>query len=364
MRLNSRLQATTSLTFATLLIAGLAAPGTLAAPKDLYQVNPLVSDGSQQSESIDPNLKNAWGIAATATSPWWVSSNLPNLATLYNGAGEAQQLLVQIPGSPTGIVSNPGVAFPVTDGVNTGSSIFLFATLEGRIVGWNPGVGTGAPSTQAFVIVDRSSVEAVYTGVAAATTVSGDRLYAADLHNARIDVFDGSLSPVVMQGAFVDPKLPEGYAPFNVQVLQGRVFVTYAQVDPGTGEEITGKGLGIVDVFTTEGALLARVATKGQLNAPWGMAIAPQGFGKHSGELLIGNFGDGQIQAFKMSDDMQKFSPAGVLRDASNKTIEIEGLWGIGFGNGAQAGPSTTLFFAAGPNAETAGVFGSIELVP
>lgn len=363
MRKSSRLTVTASLAAAALMSAGLAGPALLAAPRDTYQVNALVSDGSQ-AESIDPNLKNAWGIAATATSPWWVASNLPNLATIYNGAGEAQQLVVQIPGSPTGNVANPGTAFPVTDGVNTGSSIFMFATLEGRIVGWNPGVGTGSPSTQAFVIVDRSNLGAVYTGLAAATTVSGDRLYAADFHNARIDVFNGALAPVLEPGAFVDPKLPDGYAPFNVQVLNGRVFVAYAKVDPGTGEELKGQGLGIVSVFETDGDFLARVGAHGQLNAPWGMAIAPEGFGKYSGNLLVGNFGDGRIQAFKMSSDLQSFSPAGMLRDESNKQIAIDGLWGIGFGNGAQSGLTTTLYFAAGPNDETAGLFGSIELTP
>jgi uncharacterized protein (TIGR03118 family) len=365
MRKSLRLTVTASLAAAALMSAGLAGPTLLAAPRDTYQVNALVSDGSQ-AESIDPNLKNAWGIAATPTSPWWVSSNLPNLATIYNGAGVAQQLVVQIPGSPTGIVANPDPdnTFLVTDGVNTGSSIFIFATLEGRIVGWNPGVGTGSPSTTAFEIIDRSNLGAVYTGLAAATTVSGDRLYAADFHNARIDVFDGTLAPVLEPGAFVDPKLPSGYAPFNVQVLNGRVFVAYAKVDPGTGEELTGQGLGIVDVYETDGDFLARVGAHGQLNAPWGMAIAPEGFGKYSGNLLVGNFGDGRIQAFKMSDDLQSFSPSGVLRDETNKQIAIDGLWGIGFGNGTQSGLQTTLYFAAGPNDETAGLFGSIELTP
>src|SRR5262245_6242888 len=219
-----------SLTLAALLTASLAGSAVLAAPRDTYRVNALVSDGSQ-AESIDPNLKNAWGIAATATSPWWVSSNLQNVSTLYNGAGVAQQLVVQIPGSPTGIVANPGTAFPVTDGTNTGSSVFLFATLEGRIAGWNPGVPPSGPSAQAFVIVDRAASGAVYTGVAAATTALGDRLYAADFAHARIDVFDGTLTPVLVPGAFVDPKLPTGYAPFNVRVLNGRVFVAYAKVD-------------------------------------------------------------------------------------------------------------------------------------
>jgi len=364
MKMSSRLSATIPLTLSSLLFAGLAGPATLAAPRDTFSVRALVSDGSQQTESTDPNLKNAWGLAATATSPFWVSSNLPNLSTIYNGDGVAQQLLVQIPGSPTGIVANPGTGFSVTDGTNTGSAIFLFATLEGRIAGWNPGVPPTNPSTMAFVVVDRSTDGAVYTGIAAATTAAGDRLYAADFAHARIDVFDGSMNPVVDAAAFVDPRLPAGYAPFNVQAMNGRIFVAYAKVDPGTGDEIKGQGLGFVNVYETDGRLVARVAAHGQLNAPWGMAIAPQGFGKYSGNLLVGNFGDGGIQAFKMSDDMRSFSPAGMLRNESNKQIAIDGLWGIAFGNGAQAGPTTALFFAAGPLDETAGLFGKIELAP
>jgi len=364
MRKSVRVPGTTSLALAALVAASLAGPAVLAAPRDTYHVNALVSDGSSQTESTDPNLKNAWGIAATATSPWWVSANLTNVSTLYNGAGEAQQLVVQILGSPTGVVANPGTAFPVTDGTNTGSARFIFATLEGRIVGWNPGVPPNNPSTETFILADRSSVGAVYTGIAAATTVAGDRLYAADFHNARIDVFDGTNTAIVVEGAFVDPKLPAGYAPFNVQALNGRIFVAYAKVDPGTGEETKGNGLGVVDVFDTDGQFVARVGAHGQLNAPWGLAIAPAEFGKYSGNLLVGNFGDGRIQAFRMSDDMRAFSPAGVLRDDTNKQIVIDGLWGIGFGNGAASGLPNTLYFAAGPNDESAGLFGSIVLAP
>jgi uncharacterized protein (TIGR03118 family) len=230
--------------------------GPRGPARQTFRVNALVSDEGSQTESTDPNLKNAWGIAATATSPWWVSDNLTNLSSLYNGAGEAQQLLVTIPGSPTGIVANPTTAFPVTDRTNTGSSVFIFATLEGRIAGWNPGVPPTNPSTMAFVIIDQSDAGAVYTGVAAATTGNGPRLYAADFANARIDVFDGDLNPVVVPGAFVDPKLPSGYSPFNVQALNGRIFVAYAKVDPGTGEETKGQGLGVVDVFDTQGQFI------------------------------------------------------------------------------------------------------------
>ena len=338
--------------------------GASAAPRDTFQVQPLTSNGSQSGTQADANLVNAWGLAASPTSPWWVSSNGMKMSLLFDGTGAPQSLSVQIPGAPTGIVFNGGGNFMITDGTNSGPARFLFATEDGLIAGWNPGVPPANPSTQAFTAVDGSVRGAVYKGLAIATTVAGDRLYAADFRNGRIDVFDGSFAPVAMPEAFVDPKLPEGFAPFNVQVLNGRVFVAYARRDPATNDEVRGQGLGVVDVFDTEGRLLARVATRGQLNAPWGMAIAPTGFGSLGGRLLVGNFGDGTIQSFRMSDDMLSFSPGGVLRDDAGKPIVIDGLWGIAFGNDQQAGPAGTLFFTAGPQEEQAGLFGSITPVP
>jgi uncharacterized protein (TIGR03118 family) len=349
---------------AIVLIAG-AGGLAVAAPRGSYRLEPLVSDGSETSENIDLNLRNGWGLTATATSPWWVASNLQQVSTIYDGEGVARELVVEIPGSPTGIVAHTGSEFVVTDGTSSGPARFLFATLEGTVAGWNPGVPSGtSPSTEAFTVLDESDEGAVYTGLAIATTTEGDRIYVADFANGVVEAYDGAFADVELgEDAFVDPRLPAGYAPFNVQVLAGRVFVAYAKVDPATHEEQAGHGLGVIDVFDTDGNFISRVGAKGQLNAPWGMAIAPDNFGALSGDLLVGNFGDGRIVAFKMNADMTMFRPDGVLK-VGNKPVVIEGLWGIAFGNGADAGPANALYFAAGPDDEEGGLFGRITVNP
>ncbi len=335
-----------------------------AAPRETFQVRLLDSSGGQAGTLADTDLVNGWGLAASPTGPWWVSSNAMNLGVVVSGTGAAQGLTVEIPGAPTGVVFNGGTEFKITDGESRGPARFLFATEDGTIVGWNPGVPEGNISRQTFVAVDSTVDGAAYKGLALATTAEGDRLYAADFRNGRIDVFDGNFDPVTLPEAFTDPRVPEGFSPFNVQNLNGRIFVAYARRDPATNDEVKGPGLGIVDVYDTEGQLLARAATHGQLDAPWGLAIAPKGFGRLAGDLLVGNFGDGHIVAYRMSDDMKSFAPAGALRDERNRPIAIDGLWGIGFGNGGQAGPADTLFFAAGPRDEEAGLFGSIAPAP
>jgi len=247
----------------------------------------------------------------------------------------------------------------VSDGTNSGPARFLFASENGKISGWSPAVPPPGPSTQAFVAFSSPS-GAIYKGLAIANTISGDRLYATDFRNARVEVLDGSFNPVSLPGGFVDPKIPKGYAPFGIQTLSGSIFVTYAKQDANAQNEVAGKGLGLVDVFDLDGNLIARVATHNQLNAPWGLAIAPDGFGEFSGNLLIGNFGDGQILAYTMTDDLRLFTPNGVLKDASHKPIVIDGLWGIGFGNGQEAGPTNDLYFASGPAGESHGAFGRV----
>jgi uncharacterized protein (TIGR03118 family) len=334
-----------------------------AAPKD-YQVDYLVSDGAIPTEHVDLEFRNGWGLAASPTGPWWVAVNEMEVSKVYDASGAPQDLRVVVPGAPTGIVNSGGAGFIVTDGTTSGPAKFVFAMENGKLAGWNPGVGPAPPLGQAFVVADRSSVGAVYKGLAIAHTISGDRLYAADFHNRRIDVFDESFTLVNTIGGFVDPKLPQGYAPFGIQTLAGRIFVSFAKQDADALDEVAGQGLGIVDVFDTDGTLLAQVAAHGQLNAPWGMAIAPVGFGAASGNLLVGNFGDGTIVTYTMTDDMLKFTPGGVLRDASRKPIQIDGLWGIGFGNDAGAGSSKALYFAAGPADETHGAFGRITITP
>jgi uncharacterized protein (TIGR03118 family) len=324
----------------------------------------LVSDGAVPAAHTDPNLKNPWGIAFNPDAFWWVANNHSSTSTLYDASGTpappGTPLVVNIPtpddpnggGSPTGIVFSGGSGFVVTKDGKSGPSRFLFATEEGTIAGWAPNVDF----THAVIGADSTPTGASYKGLALAGTHSGDMLYAADFANRRIDVFDDKFAPVhLAPGAFTDRRIPADYAPFNVQNLGGRIFVSYAKVEEGGDEEQAGAGLGFVDVYNTSGRLIDRFAQHGPLNAPWGMAQAPDHFGRFSNDILVGNFGDGRIMAF---DKHGRFE--GYLRGTDGKPIEIDGLWGISFGNDKQAGPSTTLFFAAGANDEADGLFGSL----
>jgi uncharacterized protein (TIGR03118 family) len=335
---------------AVLFLTLLVAPAAFAAePGNSYARRDLVSDGGVPAEHTDPDLVNGWGMARSATSPWWVSAADTGKSVLYNGEGIKNALVVAVPGAPTGQVFNGGPNFVVP---GAGPARFLFASEDGTISGWSP---AHVPITEAVVVVDNSAAEASYKGLA--IDGAGTRLYAADFHNARVDVFDGAFAPVSVPGAFTDPGLPAGYAPFGIQMLSGRVFVAYALQDEDGEEEVAGDGLGIVDMYDLNGGFLARVASHGALNAPWGIAMAPAGFGRFSGKLLVGNFGNGRINVF----DPVTFEPKGHLKGTDGKAIVIDGLWGIAFGNNGAAGPATTLFFAAGPEEEEHGLFGRLD---
>ena len=325
---------------------GLAARG---CREKLIQGPPLVSDQAGVAAHTDPNLVNAWGLTASATSPWWVSDNGTDLSTLYRGDGTPQALVVHVAGGPTGTVFNVTGSFALPTG---GRALFLFDSEDGKIRAWN-----GAQGTTAIVVKDRSTEGAIYKGLAIADTGSGPRLYAADFHNARVDVFDGSFG--LVPGGFVDPALPAGYAPFNGQAIGDRVFVAYAKQDEDAEDEVAGQGTGFVDSYDLAGKLLERVAQHGQLNAPWGLALAPDGFGRFAGDLLVGNFGDGQINAYEELANGH-FEHRGELRGSDGKRLAIDGLWALRFGNGGNAGPTGTLFFTAGPDEESHGLFGSI----
>jgi uncharacterized protein (TIGR03118 family) len=242
-------------------------------------------------------------------------------------------------------------AFPVSGG----TSRFLFATEHGQILGW-PGSGTVAQvsAAQSF------ATGAIYKGLAIATTSAGPRLYATDFHNARVDVWDGSWNLVNPTSSFVDPAIPAGYAPFGIQAISGTIFVTYAKQDADAEDDVHGQGLGFVDAYDTAGNLQGRVAQHGQLNAPWGLAMAPASFGRFANDLLVGNFGDGEINAYALQPN-GSFEHSGELRGTDGKPIAIDGLWALEFGNDGSAGPSRTLFFTAGPNDEIDGLFGSIN---
>ena len=337
-------------TFAT--VAFLAAPAG-AAVQNAYMVTPLVSDNGVPGTTVDPHLVNAWGLVAGPTSPWWVADNGVDMSTLYTATGTKPSLEVAVAGAPTGVVFN-GVSGVFL--IGTATARFIFSTEGGMILGWAPG------STSATVMVDRSGFGAVYKGLAIATTATGPQLYATDFVNGQVDVFSSTWTMVATLGGFVDPKLPAGYAPFGIQTIGNRIFVTYGKQIPGDTDEAHGQGFGFVDAFDFDGNFLVRVAQHGQLNAPWGLAWAPAGFGRFSGDLLVGNFADGHINAYEEMANGH-FGFRGFLQTGDGMALSIDGLWAIQFGNGApNNGPMNTLFFTAGPNDEANGLFGTITV--
>jgi uncharacterized protein (TIGR03118 family) len=309
----------------------------------------LVSDGFVPAPLIDPSLKNPWGISSSRTSPMWVSDNNAGVTTLYTGAGAKVNLTVTIPGqggtqgSPTGTVFNG-------NSTEFRGDRFLFATEDGTIAGWN---GTG---TVATTEVDNSAPGAVYKGLAIGFDGVVDRLYAANFRAARVDVFSTDYSPA---GSFSDPNVPKGYAPFDVQNLGGVLYVTFAKQNAQKHDDVAGPGHGFVDRFDLYGHLLDRLVSRGQLDSPWGLAIAPASFGALAGDLLVGNFGDGRINAYTLAEGDFK----GALRSTNGSPITIDGLWALRVGNGgggANGGDPSAVYFTAGLNHENDGLFGTI----
>jgi uncharacterized protein (TIGR03118 family) len=321
---------------------------------NLYSVHKLWSDVQGAAVGQDADLVNGWGIVASPTSPWWVSDNGTSKSTLYNGTtGAKLGLTVTVPGAPTGTVFNGSSAdFKVMVGTaDPAAARFIFATDDGQIAGWN-GQGTAAISAL-------TTPGAIYLGLAIGSSGGANYLYAANFTNRTVDVFDGAWAPAHLTGNFTDPGLPARYSPFGIQNIGGEIFVAYAKQNADGDAEVHGEGLGIVSVFGTDGTFHGRVATFGDLNSPWGLAKAPANFGKFSGNLLVGNFGDGRIHAFKWTAE-EGWEAHGVIKGVNHRPISIDGLWGIGFGNGTGSGPTNSLFFAAGPDDETHGLFGSI----
>jgi len=332
-----------------------------------YVASPLVTDTGAGAPWADANLINPWGIAFNPTGPVWLSDNGSGKSTLYDGTGKPISLVVSVPaapssgnvwGSPTGIVYNGAATAFVVSELNGGTTVsgaskFLFASEDGVITGWSPAVDLH----HAVIAVDHSSMGAVYKGLAIGGAGNGPLLYAADFHNRRVDVFDSNFKPVTVQGAFVDPRIPSTFAPFGIQNVNGDIVVTYAKQDAAGHDDVPGAGLGYVDVFDPTGRLVKRLRGGEAFNAPWGVAIAPASFGHFGGALLIGNFGDGWINAF----DPRTGEWLGALRGADGRPLRIEGLWGLSFGNGFDSQATNTLYYAAGPGQEMHGVYGQIQ---
>jgi uncharacterized protein (TIGR03118 family) len=333
-----------------------------------YQRTDLVSNQPGVAPATDAHLVNAWGLVALPTSPWWVSDNGTGFSTLYNGAGQQPQLFVTIPpapaspagtlGTPTGIVGNISTNptdFTITENTTSARSIFIFATLDGTISGWNPAIGGATGLSHATLAVDRSSAGAVYTGLAIATNQNGQTfLYAADGGpNRRVDVFDGTFGLVK---SFDDPDIPRNFTPYGIQAINGNIWVTFTALNKAQG--------GFVDVFDPEGNLVKHFADHGPLHSPWGIALAPADFGPMSNAILISNnISRGRINAF--NPETGQF--LGPLRDANGQVIEVDNIWALQFGQDAAAnanGAHNQLFFTAGPDSYANGLFGVITVGP
>jgi uncharacterized protein (TIGR03118 family) len=332
----------------------------------LNQVN-LASDIPGLAPVTDPDLINPWGVSATSTSPLWISNQGTNSSTLYtltpgsDTAVKTATVRVTMADStlgPSGQVANTGTGFTESNGTTSAPAAFIFATLDGHIEAWNPTVDPLIGNAQDKVTV----AGAAYTGLAIASTPGGDELFAANFAGGEVDVFNSSFQQVALAPwQFTDPRLPAGYAAFNTQALDGRIFVTYDIPDPTTGLEGTAVGNGIVDEYSTDGRLLARVATGGKLSAPWGLAIAPASWGRFAGALLVGNFGDGRITVFPRLRHGFSPIPAGQVRVAGTGQLFAEpGLWALQVGT-ATVGGTDAVWFTAGINGETDGLLGVLR---
>jgi uncharacterized protein (TIGR03118 family) len=369
-------------------VIALAAGATLAQADDdsrerpAYQVTPLVSNLAGHAANPDPVLQNAWGIAfSPAGSPFWVNDNATGCSTLYDGAGNKVSLQVSIPlpgnviaggscrpsdpnnppnptpAAPTGIIWNPSAGFLVP-GTKI-PAVFIFDTEDGTLSAWAGGLN---PAADAVIAADNSSSGAVYKGLVFGLNVRGGFLFATNFNAGTIDVFgatgaDGLFTPARTDGGFVDPNLPSGYAPFGISNIDGDLFVTYAKQNDKKHDDVAGAGHGFVDVFDTDGHLLRRFASRGTLNSPWGVTRASFAFGPFSGKILVGNFGNGRINAFNNDGTL-----AGELADVHGRPVSIDGLWTLTLGGG-RGSSSDTLYFSAGPNGETNGLFGTITPV-
>jgi uncharacterized protein (TIGR03118 family) len=332
-------------------------------PGNGYLVHNLVSDQFGVADFVDKNLVNAWGIDASATGPFWVGDAGTGLSTVYSSNGAVSATLAIVPGAPkntsasvaTGVIFNGTGGFAIAAGR---APNFIFCTADGTISGWNSAVD----ATHAQLMVDNSTSNAVYYGCAISSraTTTNPLIYVANFHSGAIEVYDTNYKPATVPGGFTDASVPAGYAPFNIWNLGGKLYVTYAQQTASKTGWVNGAGLGQVAVFDTNGTLIKHLVSGGPLNAPWGVAIAPANFGAFPGALLVGNFGDGAINAF----DPTTGSLLGTLDDPQGNPIHIPGLWALFTGNGGNGGDASGVYFAAGGASQNHGLLGSIQAAP
>lgn len=355
--------------FAPRLLALLAlclAGFTAQAIGQHYKSTDLTSDQSGMATNMDPHLVNPWGLSRGTSTPWWISDNGMGVSTLYDGTGAAKSLVVTVPtgdptvsptGTPTGTVVNIGTGFELAPKM---PARFMWVTEDGTISGWNPAVN---PTTAVIKVNTKGA--AVFKGVAEATVKSysgaeATFLYAADFRGGRVQVYDTNFHRVWLLGeAFRDDRIPHGYAPFNIQNIGGELYVAFARKDSARHAEVDGPGLGFVDVFSPTGFLLRRLQHGSWLNGPWALAMAPGDFGIYSHDLLVGQFGSGQIAVY----DPVTGRFLDLLRDAANNPLTIGGLWALSFASGGTSGSATTLYFTAGADGGQHGLFGTITAV-
>lgn len=336
-----------------LCLAVIAAAAVIPAHAASYKAVVLTADQTGMGAFTDVNLQNAWGISYSPSGDFWVSDNNSGLSTLYIGSGAPQSLVVTIPpaaggtkGSPTGTVYNSSADF-VLGGL---PSVFLFVTEDGTISGW-----TGA-GTNAQIGVDNSTSQANYKGMEIANNGTGNFLYVANFHAGTIDVFNKTFTKTSLAGSFHDSGIPSGYAPFNIRNIGGIMYVLYAKQNATKTDATFCAGCGYVDEFDLNGNFLKRLITKGSLNAPWGIVVAPSNFGTFSSDLIVGNLGDGKINAFNPTTG----ALLGPLKTSAGKAIAINGLWDLKYGNGGSGGKTTELFYTSGPSGYVHGHFGKI----
>lgn len=346
---------------AAALCAAVAAPS--AAQTNAYYQHNLVSDTSGIADFTDPNLVNPWGIDFSATGPFWVNDAGTGLSTVYSSNGAVSTLKVTVPPSAGGKSPSAatGIVFNATGGfqIQGHAPNFIFCTQDGAISGWASAVN----ATVAQLMVDNSASGAVYDGIAVSSRTAsgpGPYLYAANFHSGNIDVFDTDYKPTKLSGTFSDPSVPSGFAPFNITNLGGKLYVTYAKQDSNQQYDVGGIGNGYVAVFDLNGNLLQHLISAGQLDSPWGVAFAPANFGTFGGDLLVGNFENGAINAY----DPTSGNFIGTLKDPSGNPIQISGLWALVAGNGGSGGDANAVYFAAGLGNQQHGLLGSIQAAP